>query len=130
MNTDMPCSPPKCRVKRDDSDVCRKQYNMAPKRNSVAPKPIASKKRDELLSPTQSKYKFHGLMFPRNDILNHPAGNTLMGYAVNGCPVDCGANWPIQQIEAAISRGAHPLAKDARAAKACQDEALARAAEK
>ena len=69
-------------------------------------------------------------MFPRNDILNHPAGNTLMGYAVNGCPVDCGADWPIQRIEAAIRRGAHPLAKDARAAKACRDKALARAAEK
>ena len=53
-----------------------------------------------------------------------------MGYAVNGCPVDCGANWSIQRIEAAIRRGAHPSAKDARAAKAFRDEALARAAEK
>ena len=68
--------------------------NLTEKRKPSAPKQKAINKRDKLLSPTQSKYKFHGLMFPRNDILNHPAGNTLMGYAVNGCPVDCGADWP------------------------------------
>ena len=132
MNTNMPCSPPKCRAKRDDSDVYHEteRHNRAPNCRPTVPKTRTFKERDKLLSPTQSKYKFHGLMFPRNDILKHPAGNTLMGYAVNGCPVDCGADWSIRRIEAAISRGAHPLAKDARAAKACRDEALARAAEK
>ena len=94
MNTNMPCSPPKCRAKRDGADIYHraKQHNMASKRITVAPKRTTFIKRDQLLSPTQRKYKFHGLMFPRNDILNHPAGNTLMGYAVNGCPVDCGAD--------------------------------------
>ena len=44
------------------------------------------------LSASQSKYKFHGLMFPRHDILKHPAANTLLQYATEGCPVDCGDN--------------------------------------
>ena len=132
MNTDMPCSPPKYKAKRDDSDVYHKteQCYLAVKQRPAAPKSKAISKRDKLLSPAQSKYKLHGLMSPHNDILNHLAGNTLMGYVVNGYPVDCSADLPIQRIEAAIRRGAHPLAKDARAAKAYRDETLARAAEK
>lgn len=66
---------------------------------------------DAALLASQSKYKFHGLMFPRHDILQHPAANTLTQYATEGCPVDCGDNWTLKQLEKAIARGADPSAK-------------------
>ena len=65
-------------------------------------------------------------MFPRNIALNHPAAASLLEYAYNGCPVDCGKNWTTEQMEAAILRGAHPSAKVPEAAAACRAEALER----
>ena len=69
-------------------------------------------------------------MYPRNDVLSHPASKELLKYAIEGCPVDCGANWTLEHIETAIQRGAHPSARTPEAAKACREEALARVNEK
>ena len=65
-------------------------------------------------------------MFCCHNILQHPAANLLLQYAVEGCPVDCKDNWTLEQLEKAIKRGAHPSARTPRAAKACRDEALVR----
>ena len=64
------------------------------------------------LSNSQSKYEqkdnpnnFIGLMRPKGDALNHPASENLLQYATQGCPVDCGRDWTIEELEAAIKKG-------------------------
>lgn len=57
------------------------------------------------------KNKRIGLMWPRGHSLEHAAKKLLEEYSIHGCPVDCGENWSIQQIEAALLRGSHPSAK-------------------
>ena len=64
------------------------------------------------------------LMFPQNDVLQHPFGNTLRSYAFHGCPVDCGPNWSKEQIEQAVQDGPNKLATDPLAAECCRNEAL------
>ena len=68
-------------------------------------------------------------MFPRNDVLDHPAGPDLLQYALQGCPVDCGDNWSYEQLLAAINNGAHASANEEEAAQACRKEAMERVAE-
>jgi len=68
-------------------------------------------------------------MFPRNDVLDHPAGPDLLRYALNGCPVDCGTDWSYEQLEAAIKNGAHASANETEAASACRKEAIERVKE-
>jgi len=68
-------------------------------------------------------------MFPRNDVLDHPAGPDLLQYALNGCPVDCGSNWSYEQLLAAITKGPHASANMDEAATACRKEAMDRVAE-
>ena len=68
-------------------------------------------------------------MIPRNAALHHPAATTLMEYAQHGCPVDCGRDWTIAELQAAVDRGAHPSAKEPAAAAACRREALERVAD-
>ena len=63
-------------------------------------------------------------MFPRKEVLNHPAAASLLQYAQNGCPVDCGPNWSISDMAAAINKGAHQSAKDPIAANVCRKEVL------
>jgi len=61
------------------------------------------------LTMSQSKYKHtftpQDLMYPRNRALEHPAAVDLMQYALDGCPVDCGRDWTIQEMELAIKMG-------------------------
>ena len=64
------------------------------------------------------------LMFPQNDVLQHPFGNTLRNYTFHGCPVDCGPNWSKEQIEQAVQDGPNTSARDPLAAKCCREEAL------
>ena len=68
-------------------------------------------------------------MRPKNEILRHPAGEELLKYATEGCPVDCGKDWTIDQLEAAIKTGPCTSAKKPGAAKACRKEALERVKE-
>jgi hypothetical protein len=68
-------------------------------------------------------------MYPRNEVLNHPAGPHLLQYALDGCPADCGDDWTLEQLEAAIRNGAHTSANVPEAAEACKKEALERVKE-
>jgi hypothetical protein len=68
-------------------------------------------------------------MYPQNEVLNHPAGPDLLQYALDGCPVDCGDDWTLEQLEAAILNGAHASANIPEAAAACKKEALERVKE-
>ena len=82
------------------------------------------------LTPSQSKLPpFKGLMYPRHEVLDHPAGPDLLQYALEGCPVDCGDDWTLEQLEAAIQNGAHSSANVPEAAEACKKEALERVKE-
>ena len=91
-------------------------------------------RRDELppLTETQSKSKmknkkdknFIGLMHPKREVLKHPAGEELLKYATEGCPVDCRTDWTINQLEAAIEMGPCKSVSTQAAAKACRKEAL------
>ena len=49
------------------------------------------------LSDNQSKYI--GLMRTRVKALIHPSVDPLLQYATAGCPVDCGPDWTIAQME-------------------------------
>ena len=77
------------------------------------------------LAEAQSKYKrlCKGLTFPRNRALLHPAASLLTEYATQGCPADCGEDWTIEMMEAAIARGPHPSAANPQAAEYCWLEA-------
>ena len=78
-------------------------------------------------TPAQSKLpQFKGLMFPRHEVLNHPAGPDLLQYALDGCPVDCGEDWTLEHLEAAIRNGVHASANVPEAAAPCKKEALER----
>ena len=44
-------------------------------------------------------------MYPKREVLKHPAGEELLKYATEGCPVDCGTDWTINHLEAAIEMG-------------------------
>jgi hypothetical protein len=86
------------------------------------------------LTPSQSKLHsqlklLRGLIFPRNDVLDHPAGPDLLQYALNGCPVDCGSSWSYEQLLAAITNGPHASANKDEAATACRKESMDRIAE-
>lgn len=63
-------------------------------------------------------------MAPTGPALDHPAAPLLLQYAKTGCPADCGKDWTLDQLEAAITRGAHPSARDPVAAKALHEESL------
>jgi hypothetical protein len=79
----------------------------------------------ENLTPLQSKLpSIKGLMYPRKEVLDHTAGPGLLQYALDGCPVDCGNDWTLEQLEAAILNGAHASANILEAAEACKKEAL------
>ena len=62
-------------------------------------------------------------MWPTNEAILHPASEMLTNYATNGCPVDCGEDWDISRIIAAIKYGAHPSAKAPDALKCLITEA-------
>ena len=51
-----------------------------------------------------------GLMWPQSYALDHQACPLLNTYAKNGCPVDCGPDWTLEQIELLLQRGPHKSA--------------------
>lgn len=65
-------------------------------------------------------------MRPSTFALRHPAAAALLEYATNGCPVDCGTNWTLPQLEAAVQQGAHPSALTPEATAYCRNEAFER----
>eukprot|EP00978_Attheya_sp_CCMP212_P021268 scaffold61955_cov34-Attheya_sp.AAC.1 len=70
------------------------------------------------------KSKMRGLMWPTGPACQHPAFPLLQEYATRGCPVDCGAPWTRQQIEAALERGPHKLATEPAASADLWKEAV------
>ena len=46
-------------------------------------------------------------MCPRGLALHHPAADTLLAYATDGCPVNTGEAWTTEQMQAAVDRGPH-----------------------
>ena len=86
------------------------------------------KRTTDILSDTQSKSHhdpFVGLMWPRGGALNHPAANDLITYATKGCPVDCGRDWTIEEITAAVTKGPSKHMMDhPDAVEQCRAEAL------
>ena len=69
-------------------------------------------------------------MHPCNGALDHPAGADLLQYATEGCLVDCGQNWTITEMQAAIKNGAHKSAWSKQAQTALRREALEQVADK
>ena len=63
-----------------------------------------------------------GLMFPTTFATTHAAAPLLNGYATDGCPVDCGADWSSTRIIDAITRGAHRSAYDPAAVDFLREE--------
>jgi len=52
------------------------------------------------------------LVHPRERALLHQAAKLIDAYSKDGWPANCGADWTIEQIEAAIRRVPHPSAKN------------------
>ena len=73
--------------------------------------------------PTQDPTPHQGLMWPTGPALDHPAAPLLDDYSKHGCPVDCGPDWTIEQLMAALAYGAHPSAKFPEALKCLIAEA-------
>ena len=63
-------------------------------------------------------------MQPHNKALQHPAAVALLQYASDGCPLDCGQDWTIAQMEVAIHKGPHQSAQSPEASNALHTEAL------
>ena len=99
-----------------------KEFQLPPKQRNVVPDKVKLK---EQFTATDSKYnstetiEIKGLMLPTGSALRHPAAEMLLEYAKIGCPVDCGEDWTLEKIEAAIKRGLSETAKDPTAAKVC-----------
>lgn len=49
-------------------------------------------------------------MCPLGMALLHPAAETLLQYATQGCPVQTGEPWTVPRMQAAIDQGPHILA--------------------
>ena len=49
-------------------------------------------------------------MCPSGLTVYHPAYETLLKYAMGGCPVKTGCNWTKEEIHAAMMRGPHESA--------------------
>ena len=80
-------------------------------------------------SEARTKPEYMGTMRPRNGALHHAAADDLLRYATNGCPVDCGRDWTIEEMQAAIEKGPHISALDPVAITALRAETLERVAE-
>ena len=80
--------------------------------------------RPEDLSESQCKSyaKRRRLMQPTGPALRHPAAPLLQRYSEQGCPANIEPTYPLDLLEQAIKRGAHPSATTAAAAKALRLE--------
>ncbi len=75
---------------------------------------------DPLIQTAQGKIP--SLVQPQKEALAHAAAKLINHYATKGCPVDCGPDWTIEHIEAAILHGAHPSADLPDAMQALHEE--------
>lgn len=72
--------------------------------------------------PAESQIGKSLLMQPRGPALEHPAADLLNNYATNGCPVDCGPAWSMQQLLLLLKRGPHISGKNPEAAAFLREE--------
>jgi len=78
----------------------------------------------ELMGEAANKpVKIRGLMCPRLRALEHPAAPLLKEYASQGCPVDVGRNWTLEELEAAVEKGPHSSSLEPDAIEQIQMEA-------
>ena len=79
---------------------------------------------EELMGEEASRpVKIRGLMVPRMRALDHPAAPLLKQYASQGCPVDVGRDWTLEELEAAVEKGPHSSALEPDAIEQIQVEA-------
>ena len=74
--------------------------------------------------PTERIYPegFKGQMYPAGAAANHPAAPELRRWVTEGCPVDTGPRWTMEQIKTALERGPHLSAMKPDAMRAFKDE--------
>ena len=72
--------------------------------------------------------KRKGLMWPRSFAVDHPAEKILTGYAVDGCPVNCGEDWSEDRIRKMVLHGPHKSATGKDAIIALHEETEAKIA--
>ena len=63
-------------------------------------------------------------MYPTGPAWNHPAAPVLLEFGTQGCPVDCGPHWTVEQMQAAVDYAAHPSAQQPDAAKQLRTETM------
>ena len=63
-----------------------------------------------------------GQMWPKNLAATHPAGELLCQYAMEGCTVNSGRNWMVDEMQAATNKGSHSSAMDPAAIKQAKEE--------
>ena len=80
--------------------------------------------------PVKATIGKFGLMHPRKQALDHEAAEMLLDWAENGCPVDTGPDWSIEQIKVALERGPHLSALSPAAIKFLSEEATEKVANK
>ena len=142
-NTQSSCPPPTNSTKRGNRAPLAPKLSVTPTGPQTSPQlvvenpglptpPCRKRAKPDPLTPSQSKLPstLHGLMCPRNNVLQHPAAKLLLKWATDGCPVDCGQPWSKQAIQAAIDKAAHPSAQSLEAATSCRNEALERVKDK
>ena len=77
---------------------------------------------DILVKETIGKSQL-GLMCPQPPYATeHDAIPLLKGYAQNGCPVDCGEDWSLEQIILLLKRGPHRSANCKKAVRQLRQE--------
>ena len=69
------------------------------------------------------RLQVRGLVFPRWRAAEHPAAALLKQYATNGCPVDVGRAWTLEELDAAVEQGPHASALEPDAIDQIQKEA-------
>jgi hypothetical protein len=95
-------------IKPAPAFLSHKTINEAIQTSTIFPKDV----------PVQQDIGKSGLMWPRALANKHQAAPLLSFYSKDGCPTNCGPNWSIEHIEAALLRGPHTSAKS-KAAKKC-----------
>jgi len=63
-------------------------------------------------------------MYPHPSTSHHPAYPILLKFAHDGCPVDCGPEWSLKQLQDAVHRGNHPSAQTPEAITCLCEEML------
>ena len=73
---------------------------------------------------------FKGQMYPAGTAAVHSAAAELKKWATEGCPVDTGPQWTVDQIKAALQRGPHLSAMKPEAMAAFREEVASKLEQK